>query len=51
MSMAVTLISTTPATRAEADQRPAPSRFIALLEFLIRHYSVAARAEWREDSF
>jgi hypothetical protein len=25
------------------------SRFFRLCDFLIRHYSFAARAEWRED--
>jgi hypothetical protein len=32
-----------------AAQAKRQSRFFALCDFLIRHYSHAARAEWRED--
>ena len=36
-------------TRVGVGQRTVGARFFALCEFVIRHYSHAARADWLED--
>lgn len=50
MGVALTIVSNSGVVEARNDRRSASSKLLILLEFLIRQYSYAARAEWREDA-